>query len=585
MNTFVAPADQALRAKRPILVAASLVTSLSMFDSNIVAVSLPSIARTLHASFADIEWVISAYLLPFAALLLAAGSFADRHGRKRATLIGLVIFGGASGLSGLAQSALMLNLARALQGIGASLLVPAGLAVINHAFAAHERASAYAFWGACLGVALTSGPIVGGVMTDLFGWRWAFLINLPICTALFIAIAAFVDESRDQEAKRLDYAGILTFSAGLFLLTWALIDGNSLGWPSRPILERFAGAAVLLVAFLFVELVQKRPMVDFTLFAQPTFLGSVIAMLGYAAGAQVMIFYLPLFLQHAFDLSPLMAGLAMLPFALPMFLTPLLAAGLARRYSGRTLLTAGLMTAGIGDLLLWALAHLSLSYPAFLLGMLVAGAAAGLLNSETAKAMQGAVPAQRAGMAGGLTATSRFVGLLIGVAALGAVLAHVTSHSFIASGVAAGLDAGKAAELSRHVTSGDVGGIVGRVPEAMRTAIGQIGNAAFADGFAAAALLAAAVAAAMALITVLLVRRAETSPVTGGGNRLPSREIRHAHTGEPLTSSDRVGVERFPAHVNRSSSADQSHTRAFRGVLRWRPKGTAGRAGRDRPAA
>jgi EmrB/QacA subfamily drug resistance transporter len=542
MKTSSVPADQPARARHRILVAASLVTSLSMFDSNIVAVSLPSIARTLGASFADIEWVISAYLLSFAALLLAAGSYADRHGRKHATLIGLAVFAVASGICGLAQSALVLNLARAFQGIGGSLLVTAGLAIINHAFAAHERAKAYAFWGACLGIALTSGPIVGGVVTDLFGWRWAFLINLPICIALFIAIADFVDESRDHEAKRLDYAGILTFSAGLFLLIWALIDGNSLGWASRPIVERFAGAAVLLVAFLCVELVQKRPMVDFTLFAHPTFLGSVFAMLGYAAGAQVMMFYLPLFLQNAFDLSPLMAGLAMLPFALPMFLTPLLAAGLAHRYSGRTLLTAGLMTAVIGDLLLWALAHLSLPYPAFLLGMLVAGAAAGLLNSETAKAMQDAVPAQRAGMAGGLTATSRFVGLLIGVAALGAVLAHVTSRSFIATGVAAGLDAGKAAELSRHVTSGDVGGIVGTVPEAMRTAIWQIGNAALADGFAAAALLAAAVAAAMALFTMLLVRRTETSPVAGGGNCLPASEIRHAHAGESLTSSGRIGL-------------------------------------------
>lgn len=531
MNTSFVPADHAARAKRRILVAASLVTSLSMLDSNIVAVSLPSIARTFGAGFADIEWVISAYVLSFAALLLAAGSYADRHGRKRATLIGLGVFAAASGLCGLAQSALMLDLARALQGIGASLLVTAGLAIINHAFAARERAKAYAFWGACLGIALTSGPIVGGVVTDLFGWRWAFLINLPICIALFIAIATFVEESRDHEAKRLDYAGILTFSAGLFLLIWALIDGNALGWAARPIVERFIGAAILLVAFLFVELVQKRPMVDFTLFAQPTFLGSVFAMLGYAGGAQVMIFYLPLFLQNAFDLSPAMGGLAMLPFALPMFITPLLAAGLARRYSGRTLLTVGLMTTLIGNLLLWALAHFSLPYPAFLLGMLVAGAGAGLLNSETAKVMQGAVPAQRAGMAGGLTATTRFVGLLVGIAVLGAVLAHAASHSFIASGVAAGLDAEEAAELAKHVTSGDVAGIVGTVPEVLRTSVRQIGKAAFADGFAAATLLAAAIAAAMALLTLLLVRRAETLPVTGGSNYLPASEIRHSHTG------------------------------------------------------
>jgi EmrB/QacA subfamily drug resistance transporter len=542
MNTSFVPADHAARAKRRILVAASLVTSLSMLDSNIVAVSLPSIARTFGAGFADIEWVISAYVLSFAALLLAAGSYADRHGRKRATLIGLGVFAAASGLCGLAQSALMLDLARALQGVGASLLVPAGLAIINHAFAAHERAKAYAFWGACLGIALTSGPIVGGGVTNLFGWRWVFLINLPICIALFVAILAFVAESRDHEARHLDYAGILTFSAGLFLLIWALIDGNALGWAARPIVERLVGAAALLVAFLFVELVQKRPMVDFTLFAQPTFLGSVFAMLGYAGGAQVMIFYLPLFLQNAFDLSPAMAGLAMLPFALPMFLTPLLGAPLARRYSGRTLLAAGLMTAVIGDLLLWALAHFSLPYPAFQLGMLVAGSAAGLLNSETAKVMQGAVPAQRAGMAGGLTGTSRFVGLLVGVAALGAVLAHAASRSFIAHGVAAGLDAEKAAELAKHVTSGDVGGIVGTLPEALRTSIWQIGNAAFADGFAAATLLAAAIAAAMALLTLLLVRRAETLPVTGDSNHLPASESRDSHTGESLTSHDRIGL-------------------------------------------
>ena len=262
------------------------------------------------------------------------------------------------------------------------------------------------------------------------------------------------------------------------------------------------------------NLVQKRPMVDFMLFAQSTFLGSACAMLGYAGGAQVMIFYLPLFLQNAFDLSPAVAGLAMLPFALPMVLTPRLGAGLARRYSGRTLLTVGLMTTLIGNLLLWALARLSLPYPAFLLGMLVAGAGAGLLNSETTKVMQGAVPVQRAGMASGLTAVTRFIGLLVGIAALGAVLAQVASRSFVAGGVAAGLGVETAAELAKHVTSGDVVGIVGTVPEALRASVWQIGNAAFADGFAAAALLAAAVAAAMALFTVLLVRRAETLPVT-----------------------------------------------------------------------
>src|SRR5260370_22549 len=399
-----------------------------------------------------------------------------------------------------------------------------------------------------VGVALAGGRMVGGLVTGFFGWRWALLINLPICIALFIAIAAFVDESRDHEAERLDYAGILTFSAGFFLLIWALIDGNALGWAARPIVERFVGAAVLLVAFLFVELVQKRPMVDFTLFAQSTFLGSAFAMLGYAGGAQGMSFYLPLFLQNAFDLSPAMAGLAMLPFALPMFLTPRLGAGLARRYSGRTLLTVGLMTTLIGNLLLWSLARFSLPYPAFLVGMLIAGAGPGLLNSETTKVMQGAVPAQRAGMASGLTATTRYIGVLMGIAALGAVLTQIASRRFITGGVEAGLDAETAAELAKHVTSGDVAGVVGTVPEALRASVWQIGNAAFADGFAAAALLAAAVAAAAALFTVLLVRRAETVAVTGGSTEDmdPDRRGRWAH----LQNTDRGARESHPSDLH-----------------------------------
>jgi EmrB/QacA subfamily drug resistance transporter len=279
-----------------------------MLDSNIVAVSLPSIARSLGATFTDIEWVVSAYVLPFAALLLAAGAYADRHGRKRATLLGLGVFTVASALCGLATSAFMLNLARALQGIGASLLLTASLAVINHAFAGPERAKAYAFWGACLGIAITGGPIGGGVITDLFGWRWAFLVNVPSGVALFVTAAIVIAESRDHDAKRLDLVGILTFSAGLFLLIWALIDGNSLGWGTAAIFWRLAGAAALLTAFVFVELRQQRPMVDFALFKQPTFLGAACAMLGYAGGAQVLIFFLPLFLQNAYGFAPARGG-------------------------------------------------------------------------------------------------------------------------------------------------------------------------------------------------------------------------------------------------------------------------------------
>jgi EmrB/QacA subfamily drug resistance transporter len=454
---------------------------------------------------------VSAYVLPFAALLLAAGSYADRHGRKLTTLIGLAVFTIASGLCGLATSALVLSLARALQGIGASLLLTASLAVINHTFAGVERAKAYAFWGACVGIAITGGPIVGGVITDLFGWRWAFLINLPICAVLFVAAVAVLTESSDHEAKRLDFAGIITFSAGLFLLIWALIDGNSVGWGSATILWRWAGAAVLLAAFIVVEIRQQRPMVDFSLFRQPTFLGSMFAMLGYAGGAQVMIFFLPLFLQNAYGFSPAATGLAMLPFALPMFLTPRLGAGLATRYSGRTLLTVDLSTTVVGDLLLYAFAFAHVAYSVFILGMLVAGAGAGLLNSETTKVMQGAVPAQRAGMASGLTATTRFVGLLLSVAGVGAVLSQGVTRQFLAARAVQSLDPDLAAAAAKRVASGDLTGVIGTVPEALQVQIHAAAATAFANGFGAASLVAAIVAAITGALAFGLVRVADTA--------------------------------------------------------------------------
>jgi EmrB/QacA subfamily drug resistance transporter len=506
-------ANASARSKFLILLTASLVCSLIMLDSNIVAIALPAIGRSLGASFTDIEWVVSAYILSFAALLLAAGSYADRHGRKRGMLIGIFLFATASAACGLANSPLFLNVARAVQGLGGSLLLTAALAVIAQAFDGAERARAYAFWGACLGIAITAGPIVGGVITSYLGWRWVFLVNVPICMALFVATFAIIQESRDDEVKRLDISGIVTFSSGLFLLIWALIDGNGMGWTSGAILLRLAGAGLLLAGFGIAEMRQARPMVDFTLFKRPTFLGSAFAMIGYAAGAQVMIFYLPLFLQNAYGFKPAAAGLAMIPFAVPMFLAPRAGARLASRYSGRTLLTAGLVVTVAGDLLMWAVTRADQPYAVFVVSMLVAGTGAGLLNGETAKVMQGVVPAQRAGMASGIAGTTRFVGLLLGVAGLGAVLAKVASRQFVTAATTLGLDPAIAVATATRVTSGNIAGMPDGVAASIQAQIHAAGLTAFADGFAAASLLAAVVAAFAASLTLALVRAADTAPI------------------------------------------------------------------------
>ncbi|MCS0502131.1 MFS transporter [Ancylobacter mangrovi] len=510
----LSPGKAEEKRKRLVLVSVGLASSLIMLDSNIVAVSLPSIARTFGATFSDIEWVVSAYVLSFAALLLAAGSYADRHGRKLAMLVGLVIFTVASAACGLATSALILNLSRAVQGVGASLLLTASLAVINHTFYGAERAKAYAFWGSCLGIAITCGPILGGVITDYLGWRWAFLINPPICMILFVASALVVEESRDHEAKKLDWPGIATFSAGLFLLIWASIDGNSLGWLSTPIVLRIVGGLILIGTFCLIEIREPRPMVDFSLFRQPTFLGSAFAMLGYAVGAQVLIFFLPLLLQNAFGLEPARAGLAMLPFALPMFLAPRFGARLAARYSGRALLTLGIAVTVLGDLMLYFLIEGGSNYTVFAIGMIVAGVGAGLLNSETAKVMQGAVPPQRAGMASGISATTRFIGLLFGVAGLGAVLSNGVTARFVSSGAVHRLDAGLLRQAAKRVSSGDLDGVVSMLGGADGGAIHAAARNAFAGGFGDVSVIAALIAAFFGVLTYVLVRASETAPTS-----------------------------------------------------------------------
>lgn len=502
----------AARSKFWILLTTSLVSSLIMLDSNIVAVSLPAIGRALGASFREVEWVISAYLLSYAALLLGAGAYADLCGRRKAMLIGLVLFAIASGGCGLAQSSLVLNLARAVQGVGGALLLTAALAIISDTFAGAERGRAFAIWGAALGIALTTGPIVGGVITKLFGWRWVFLVNVPACAVLIFATIAVVKESRDPKAKRLDSLGILTFSPGLFLLVWALIDGNDAGWSAAPILFRFLCAAVCFVVFVLVEFRQERPMVDFYLFKRPTFLGSVFAMMGYGAAAQVMIFYLPLFLQNAYGFEPAKAGLAMIPFALPMVVTPRLTTNLTNHFSGRALLTGGLAVTLIGNLLFWELSRSKRPYPIFILSMLVAGTGAGLLNGETVKVLGGSVPPERAGMASGLASTTRFIGILVGTAGLGAVLSNVVRANFVMAALTIGLNPTAATGAARRVTSGDLSGMLNAAPKILQEQLRSAGLAAFADGFAAASLLAAIVAAIASVLVFVFVRSEETAP-------------------------------------------------------------------------
>ena len=499
-------------SKSWLLLTASLVSSLIMLDSNIVAVSLPAIGRSLGASFTDVQWVISAYVLTYAALLMASGNYADLRGRRKSMLIGLVVFAASSAACSVATSSLLLNIARAAQGVGGAFLVTASIATLSNAFTGVERAHAFAFWGASLGIALAIGPIIGGVITNYFGWRWVFIVNVSASAILVAGTLKFIGESRDPNAKRLDVLGTVTFSAGLALLIWALIDGNDAGWSSPTIVLRLVVAFVFLVAFVIVEVRQDRPMVEFGLFRSRTFVGAVLAMIGYGASAQVMIFFLPLYLQNAYGFEPLAAGIAMIPFALPMVLAPRETRRLATRYSGRTLLAAGLAITVAGNAAFWLVAGSHLPYSLFLVAMLVAGCGAGLLNGQTVKVLQGAVPEDRAGMASGIASTTRFIGILVSVAALGAVLADVARDRFVVGATKIGLSADTAREAAARVTSGDLSRLLAAAPPGVREPLSSVALAAYGAGFASAALVAACVAFAACLLAFGLISREETAP-------------------------------------------------------------------------
>ncbi|MEK6423400.1 MAG: MFS transporter [Burkholderia gladioli] len=498
-----------------LLATASATCALITLDTNIVAVSLPSIARAFHAGFADAEWVVSAYMVSFASCLLPMGALADRYGRKRMMLLGLLAFAAASLACGLAPTVLFLNLARAAKGVGAAMLLTAALAVIANAFPQPQaRARAWAIWGMTMGIAATVAPLVGGVISQWIGWRWIFLLNLPVCAVLLLCAWRAVAESRHAQAKRVDALGSALFGGGLASGIWALIGTQDDGWASPATLLRAAICVLLLAVFVQVERRRAHAMIDLALFAQPRFVAAVLGMAGYAACAQVMMTFLPLYLQNAFGWPAVRAGVGMLPFAVAMVAGPYLGAWLARRRAGSPMLAAGLVLVGAGNLLTAAVASAA-GYGWVALGMVVTGLGAGVLNGDTQKAIMACVPAERTGMASGISTTTRFAAIVTSIGVLGAVLAART-HAALGSALAAhpaalpALDAGFMSDL----LAGDPAHAIAALPAAVRDAVAAAAPGGFASGFAAALAVAGCLAIAVAAAVWWLGARARAAEGT-----------------------------------------------------------------------
>ena len=323
-----------------------------LVDITIVNVALPSIQRELDASLTGLQWVVDAYAITLAALILTAGALADRYGRRLLFAIGVALFSAASLLCGSAWSIASLDVARALQGVGGAALFATALALIGAEYQGRERAGAIAIWGSTIGIAVASGPLAGGLITEWLSWRWVFFVNVPIGVAVFVIALLKVRESRDPRADRTDYAGLVVFSASLFLIVYGLLRGNSVGWGSGQIVGALVVGAVLLVVFVLVERRQPRPMLDVSLFRVPAFVGVQLSTFCIGAGMFALFPFFSIYLQDILGFSPLKAGVAFLPFTMFVFLVPLATRNLAQTKPMWLLLAVAMTIVAVGLVLL-----------------------------------------------------------------------------------------------------------------------------------------------------------------------------------------------------------------------------------------
>jgi EmrB/QacA subfamily drug resistance transporter len=443
-----------------------------LVDVTIVQVALPTIHRELHAGFTSLQWVLDAYALSLASLLLTAGTLADRFGRKRVFTSGVAIFTLASLLCGVAGSGLELDLARAFQGIGGAAMFTTALALIAQDYTGPARGTAIAFWGATIGGGVAIGPVLGGAITDGLGWRWIFFVNIPIGAAVIAICAVRVANVVDPQTEHLDLAGLFTFSGSLLMLVLGLLRGNDRGWSSALIVGLFAGAAVLLAAFLAVELRQERPMFDLSLFRNSAFCGVSLATFAIGGGMFAAFPYLTLYLQNLLGYSPFQGGVRLLPSTVLVFLVPIGARRFASHVPAGLMLGIGMTSVAAGLALMSRISDHS-RWTVLLPGLLLAGFGIGLANPAIAQIALAVVAPNRSGMASGISNTFRIGGLATGVAALGAVLQHRVPNNVISSGPRA---AGPGAVAAAHAFASGTHDVV--LVGAAVTAVGAV--AAFA---------------------------------------------------------------------------------------------------------
>jgi EmrB/QacA subfamily drug resistance transporter len=495
-------------------------------DNTILNVALPTLGRDLHASISQLQWIVDAYTLVFAGLLLTAGSLGDRFGRKYALSAGLVIFGIGSTLSAFSGSAGVLISTRALMGVGGAFIMPATLSILTNTFLEpRERAKAIGIWAGVSGLGIAIGPVVGGWLLQHFWWGSVFLINIPVVIIALATGRVLVPNSRDPSSPRLDPVGAVLSITGLTALLWAIIEAPSHGWGSTEIIIAYAIAAVVLTAFVAWELHTDHPMLNVRFFQNPRFTAASAAVTLVFFALFGSLFLITQYLQNVRNYTALQAGLRMAPIALMLMIAAPASSAVVRRLGSKIVVSGGLFLVAIG-LALFATLQVHSGYERVLLAILVLGLGMGFTMAPATDSIMGALPRAKAGVGSAVNDTTRQVGGALGVAILGSILSS-TYASHMASALAGHAIPTAAASAAKDSIGGAlaVAAVVGGAPG---KALADAARHSFVAGMQPAVLAAAAVALLGALVVILFL------PARAAG--VPAERPERVASLEPATA-------------------------------------------------
>ena len=470
------------RIKRVTLGTMCFALFMVMLDSTVVNLALPTIQRELSASMSELQWIVDAFVLALASLLLTGGTLGDMYGRRKAFIGGVVLFTAGSVVCALAPSSSVLIAARVFQGVGGALMMPSTLSILTNTFTdPAERARAFGLWAGISGLALAVGPLIGGWLVDNFGWQSIFWINVPIGVLAVALALRFVPESSDRDGRSLDLAGQVTAILGLAALTYAFIEANTYGWTSARILTSFAVAGVSLLAFILIELYGTTPLLQLKFFRNWTFSGANLVGVIVSFGFFGVVFFLSLFLQEVQGYSPTRAGVLQLPSTLGVMAAAIISGRVVGRIGSRLPITLGLLMTGTGLLFMTGIQP-DTGYSSFWYWLLLMGLGVGCIMAPMTSAIMGTVPPARAGMASATSNTMRQVGSVFGIAVLGNIVTHVFKSDLTTSLAAFRLPPAISAKIIAMAGQGRESGSAHSIPGVDMAALGRAIGQSFTNG-------------------------------------------------------------------------------------------------------